>query len=385
MSERPFYSPPPAQLSTVPARLVLEDGSNFQGYRLGADRQEFGEVVFTTAMAGYQELLTDPSYRAQILVSTLAHVGNVGINAQDYESELCQVAGFVVADCPRRYSNWRAEKDLSSWLAERNVAGIWGVDTRALVRHIRQKGAMRGVISSDCGVSLAELHNRVLQSPAMEGRDLVAEVGWKEAPKTYPSSQKTAGYAGRFRVAAYDFGMKQNMLDLMSQEGLDVVRVAFNTSAREVLELGCQGVFLSNGPGDPAALGPIVAEIRQLLGKVPIFGICLGHQLLARALGASTYKLKFGHRGGNQPVLDLASGKVEITAQNHGFAVDVNGLDPRAQLSHLNLNDQTCEGIVAPELLAFSVQYHPESSPGPHDSRYLFERFTQNMEAFGQR
>ena len=385
------FSPLPHQQLAESASLVLEDGTVWSGSALGKRGESCGEVVFSTAMTGYQELLTDPSYRAQILVSTLAHVGNVGINAEDDESSRSWVAGFVVADVPRRYSNWRANTDLDSWLEQQGVVGIRDLDTRALVRHIRSQGAMRGIVSSS-EATTAELLDKVRKSPGMVGRDLVGEVSNPNrevlgsgprplgAEATNRLSARPADEPPRYRVVAYDFGVKRQMLELLQERGIEVTRVGPRTTAAEVLELKPDGVFLSNGPGDPAALTDIVTEVKALLGKVPIFGICLGHQLLGRALGAETFKLKFGHRGGNQPVLQIATGHVEITTQNHGFAVDPSTLDSRARVTHVNLNDQTCEGLEAPELRAFSVQYHPESSPGPHDSRYLFQSFTDLME-----
>lgn len=352
------------------AVLMLEDGTVFPGRGFGAPGLSFGEVIFSTAMTGYQELLTDPSYCGQILVSTAAHVGNVGINSGDHESGRAWLAGFAVQDAPRRYSNWRADLCLDSWLVSHQVVGICDVDTRAVVRHLREKGAMRGAVCS--GEIPKDLHQRILCHPDLVGRDLVREVTCREM---------TSFGQGGLHVVAYDFGMKQHMLNLMELHGLRLTRVPAGTTSAQVAELAPDGVFLSNGPGDPAALQSVVEQIRGFLGQVPLFGICLGHQLLARALGGETYKLKFGHHGSNHPVMDLSTGKVEITTQNHGFAVDTESLSGRAQLTHINLNDRTCEGIACPELGAFSVQYHPENAPGPHDSRYLFERFVSHMEA----
>ena len=355
-----------------PAILVLEDGTCFEGQALGKRGEQSGEVVFSTPMSGYQELLTDPSFCGQILVLTLAHVGNVGINFEDNESERCWPSGFVIGDLPRRYSNWRAHTDLDSWLESQGVVGICDLDTRALVRHIRTRGAMRGMVSSR-NLSIDLLQEQALQAPPMSGRDLVGEVSCTQR-EVWPAARPHP-----LRVVAYDFGIKRRMLQLLTEHGVEVLRVGARTRAAEVLSLKPDGVFLSNGPGDPAALGDIVEQVRELLGKLPMFGICLGHQLLGRALGAETFKLKFGHRGGNQPVLHIDTGRVEITTQNHGFAVDPHSLDERARVTHINLNDKTCEGLEAPQLSAFSVQYHPESSPGPHDSRYLFGRFVDLM------
>lgn len=349
--------------------LLLEDGTRFPGRGLGATGLSFGEVIFSTAMTGYQELLTDPSYCGQILVSTAAHVGNVGINAQDHESAKAWLAGFVVQDAPRRYSNWRADRSLETWLEQHGVVGLCDVDTRALVRHLRDQGAMRGAVCH--GPEPGDLRERIAHHPDLVGRDLVREV---------TCDQVTHHGDGRFHVVAYDFGMKQHMMHLMHWHGLKVTRVPATTSADDVLSWRPDGVFLSNGPGDPAALQGVVDQVRQLLGRVPLFGICLGHQLLGRALGGETFKLKFGHHGSNHPVKDLTTGRVEITTQNHGFAVDPSSLGSEVQLTHINLNDGTCEGLACPSQQAFSVQYHPENAPGPHDSRYLFERFVALME-----
>lgn len=349
--------------------LLLEDGTRFHGRSFGATGVRFGEVIFSTSMTGYEELLTDPSYAGQILVSTLAHVGNVGINLADHESEKPWLRGFVVQDAPRKFSNWRANTDLASWLKQNDVVGLCRVDTRAVVKHLRAHGAMRGAIC--VGPEPDDLLQQVKDSPHISDLNLVGEVTCTE-PTQYGQ--------GNRHVVALDFGMKNRMVDLMNYHGLRVTRVPAGTSAGEILKLKPDGVFLSNGPGDPARLQEAIVEIKKLLGKVPIFGICLGHQLLARALGAQTYKLKFGHHGSNHPVKNLSTGHVEITTQNHGFAVDSNTLPEGAEVTHINLNDQTCEGLKAPNLKAFSVQYHPENAPGPHDSRYLFADFLEMME-----
>lgn len=352
------------------AVLMLEDGTEFAGRGFGAPGISFGEVIFSTAMTGYQELLTDPSYCGQILVCTAAHVGNVGINAEDHESGKAWLAGFVVQDAPRKYSNWRADLSLDSWLVQHNVVGLCDVDTRAVVKHLREKGAMRGAVCS--GDIPSDLLQQILNHPDLVGRDLVSEVTCRQA---------TAYGDKGLHVVAYDFGMKQHMMNLMDLHGLRVTRVPASTTAAEAMALRPDGIFLSNGPGDPAALQSVVDQVNEMMGKVPIFGICLGHQLLGRALGGETYKLKFGHHGSNHPVKDLSTGRVEITTQNHGFAVDPKTLGSHVQLTHVNLNDGTCEGIACPDKMAFSVQYHPENAPGPHDSRYLFERFVKTMEA----
>lgn len=350
----------------VRAFLQLEDGTRFRGVAAGAHGYRLGEVVFSTAMTGYQELLTDPSYSGQILVSTVAHVGNVGVTPKDDESRRCWLQGFVVQDLCPFYSNWRALRGLPQWLQEQNVVAISGVDTRALVRHLRHHGCMRGVIWHEGTLDDVEQH---LQDwPRMEGSNLVDGV-------TPAQAQVYAGDCGRPRIVALDCGMKQEMLRLLLQQNFEVVRLPAHSSAEEILRWQPQGLFLSNGPGDPATLQDIVGNLRSLLGKVPMFGICLGHQLLGQALGGTTYKLKFGHRGCNQPVLHIPSGRVEVTTQNHGFAVDSASLPAGTLLTHRNLNDGTCEGLESAEARAFSVQYHPENSPGPHDSRYLFDKF----------
>ena len=352
------------------ALLMLEDGTEFKGRSFGAPGIHFGEVIFSTSMTGYEELLTDPSYAGQILVSTLAHVGNVGINMKDHESERPWLTGFVVQDAPRSFSNWRANTDLGSWLTEHNVVSICRLDTRAVVKHLRSRGAMRGAVCA--GPAPADLLEQIKNSPRIEEQNLVSTVTCKE--------KKSYGEENSLHVVAYDFGMKNRMVDLLLHHNLKVTRVPAHTTAEEVLALKPDGVFLSNGPGDPAYLESTVDQIKKLLNKVPIFGICLGHQLLARALGGETFKLKFGHHGSNHPVKNLATGRVEITTQNHGFAVDADTLPDNVKMSHLNLNDQTCEGLLAPDSRAFSVQYHPENAPGPHDSRYLFKNFLEMME-----
>lgn len=349
---------------------MLEDGSVFEGRGFGATGLSFGEVIFSTSMTGYQELLTDPSYRGQILVSTAAHVGNVGINLEDYESRAAWLSGFVVQDTPRRYSNWRAHQGLPSWLEQQNVVAVCDIDTRAVVKHLREKGSMRGAVCS--GPRPEDMLARIQRSPYLKDCPLVDEVSTTSIVSRGESP---------WHVVAYDFGMKNYMVDLLLAQDLKVTVVPARTKASEVAALNPQGLFLSNGPGDPATLPEVVAQVKEFLGKLPIFGICLGHQLLSRAVGADTFKLKFGHHGTNHPVKDLQTGRVEITTQNHGYAVDPSTLPEHARLTHINLNDKTCEGICVPELSAFSVQYHPENAPGPQDSRYLFERFLENLKA----
>jgi len=401
------------------ALLALEDGTTLRGRSFGATGETFGEVVFNTAMTGYQEVLTDPSYADQIVVMTSPHQGNYGLNAEDPESSRVQVAGFAVREASRRPSSWRAERSIHEELADAGVVGVEGIDTRRLTLHIRELGAMR------CGVSTedldpASLARRVRAQPGMEGADIARRVS---TPDPY-EARDLVGPAdpshGRvFRVAAYDFGLKRNSLRRLAATGCETTVFPAETPPADVLRVGFDGVFLSNGPGDPAATRYGIAVARELLGTVPVFGICLGHQLMAHALGGRTYKMKFGHRGANQPVKDLATGRVEITSHNHGFAVDPSGwkstgggggmigggyetseasrmseAPPAGQgpaatsvdtdfgpveLTHWNLNDGTLEGLRCLDIPAFSVQYHPEAAPGPHDSRHLFGRFRELM------
>lgn len=366
------------------AILLLEDGAVFHGASFGARGETFGEVVFNTAMSGYQEVLTDPSYHGQIVTMTYPHVGNYGVNPADIESSRVRVAGFIVREAVEAYSNYRATATLHDYLAGAGVVGIEGIDTRRLTRHIRSLGAMRGGISTD-DLEPESLRARVLASPDINGLNLVD-------PVTTPEPYRAADVVGsaveqpRFKVAAYDYGIKFNILRLLGEHGCDVTVYPAATPASEIVKGGYDGVFLSNGPGDPATVGTAITNIKNLLGTTPVFGICLGHQLLALALGARTYKLKFGHRGINQPVKRLDDGRVEVTSHNHGFTVDPGSLEDatafgRVEMSHVNLNDDTCEGLRCLDVPAFSVQYHPEASPGPHDARYLFDRFTELMEA----
>ncbi len=370
------------------ARLALEDGTVAAGSSFGATVDGAGEVVFNTALSGYQEVVTDPSYRGQVVVMTATQIGNVGWNPEDLESSRAWLSGFVVRELSPVVSNWRSRTRLEEALAEAGVAGICGVDTRTLTRRLRDGGAMRGLITSESRANLddRELVERVRKTPGLEGRDLVREVtsvapyGWDEPSWAWGSLSTTPPPAGR-HVVAYDFGIKRNILRRLVDSGFRVTVVPAATSAAEALALNPDGVFLSNGPGDPAAVPYAAEACRQIVARgVPLFGICLGHQILGLALGGTTYKLKFGHHGANQPVKDLATGKVEITSQNHGFAVDVASLAGRAQLSHVNLNDGTVEGMRLADQPAFSVQYHPEASPGPHDAAYLFDRFARLMD-----
>ncbi|HTA93682.1 MAG TPA: glutamine-hydrolyzing carbamoyl-phosphate synthase small subunit [Polyangiaceae bacterium] len=372
------------------AHLALADGTVFPGIAFGADTTTVGEVVFTTGMTGYQEVLTDPSYCGQIVTMTVPHVGNTGINLEDNESvnDKAQVAGFIIRDESPVVSNYRSEETLDAYLARSGVVGISDIDTRKLTRHLRDHGSQNGAIGSEPPDTLVD---RARNAPNMEGLDLVARV----SPKSrYEFSESRAGWGvkaldprangtpsdRRFHVVAFDYGAKRNILRCLVDTGFRVTVVPASTTAEEALKLDPDGIFLSNGPGDPAALPYAVESIRGLLGKKPIFGICLGHQLLALALGAKTYKLKFGHRGLNQPVKDLTTGKVEITTQNHGFVVDVESIKGSAKTTHLHLNDGSSEGLEAPDAHAFSVQYHPEAAAGPHDALYLFDRFRRMIE-----
>ncbi|CAN5703123.1 glutamine-hydrolyzing carbamoyl-phosphate synthase small subunit [soil metagenome] len=356
------------------AILVLEDGRTFHGASFGAEGETFGEMVFNTSMSGYQEILTDPSYAGQIVCMTYPLIGNYGVNEEDVESRRPWAEGFVVKEASRIASNWRSTETLDVYLQRNNIVGIERIDTRALVRHIRDKGAMRAAIST-IDLDPAKLLERVLTSPDMKDRELATTVTVDEKFE-YPSMDAT-----RFHVVAYDFGVKTNSLREFARIGCHITVVPAGTSAAEAIALKPDGIFLSNGPGDPSAMKSVINEIRKLAeSNVPMFGICLGHQLLGSAFGAETFKMKFGHRGGNQPIKDLTTGKVEITAHNHGFAFDADSLPAEIEVTHINLNDNTVAGLRHKTLPVFSVQYHPESAPGPHDSEYLFRRFIDLME-----
>lgn len=355
------------------AILVLEDGRTFHGASFGADGETFGEMVFNTSMSGYQEILTDPSYAGQIVCMTYPLIGNYGVNEQDVESRRPWVEGFVVKEASRIRSNWRSTETLDDYLREHGIVGIEKIDTRALVRHIRDKGAMRAGISS-VDIDAASLLKKVLASPDMKDRELASTVTADEA-FDYPAMDAT-----RHHIVAYDFGVKTNSLREFAKFGCKVTVVPADTTAEEVLALRPDGIFLSNGPGDPASMSKVIDEIKKLAAsEKPMFGICLGHQLIGQAFGGKTFKMKFGHRGGNQPIKNLTTGKVEITSHNHGFAVDPESLPADVEVTHINLNDNTVAGLRHKTLPVFSVQYHPESAPGPHDSEYLFERFVELM------
>ena len=363
------------------AILALEDGTYFVGYSFGAEGETQGELIFNTSMTGYQEILTDPSYRGQIVVMTYTQIGNYGINPEDVESKKVQVNGFVVKESFRRYSNWRAQKSLDEYLKENGVVGIEGIDTRALVKRIREKGVVRGVIST-VDLDPKSLVEKARRVPDISELDLVQEVSTREV---YSWSQGDwrllEGYGKRENdrplIAVLDFGVKFNILRRFTSEGAKVVVVPPEEAERFILERDPDAIFLSNGPGDPERVVVGIRLVRKFMEKKPVFGICLGCQIIGLALGGKTYKLKFGHHGGNHPVKDLRTGKVEITAQNHNFAIDPDTLPPEVEITHLNLLDETVEGIRHKELPVYAIQYHPEDSPGPHDSYYLFKEFVE--------
>jgi carbamoyl-phosphate synthase small subunit len=374
-----------AQLT--PAVLALEDGTVFEGQSFGAPVERTGEVVFNTAITGYQEIFTDPSYSGQIVVLTNPQIGNYGANDSDNEADRPYIEGLVVREFSPLASNWRADETAQQFLTGASLPVVAGIDTRALVRHLRSRGVMRGVLSAN-STDHAALVERARQSPSMAGLDLATRVS---TPERYtwdkgvdlcsPSDLEHDAAASRFHVVAYDFGIKRNILRRLVQVGCRLTVVPASTTAEDVLALKPQGVFLSNGPGDPEPLEYQAAQMRKLIGRVPMFGICLGHQILGLALGAKTYKLKFGHRGANHPVLNKITGSVEITSHNHGFAVDPDSLNlNEVEITHTNLNDETLEGFRHRNHPLFCVQYHPEAAPGPHDSRYLFDDFVKLME-----
>jgi carbamoyl-phosphate synthase small subunit len=369
------------------AILALENGKVFKGYAIGATEIEgAGEVVFNTAMSGYQEVLTDPSYKGQIVTFTSPHIGNYGVNLQDVESGKVQVEGIVVHELSKVFSNFRASISLDEYLKKYNITGIEGIDTRALVRMLRDEGAMRGIITTDIE-SPEKAVERARAIPSMDGLDLSGDVMsestfvWRAAEQEdFLQPADTEENEGKpFKVAAMDFGIKQNILRRLAMYGCDVTVFPATTSAEEILKSNPDGIFISNGPGDPAAIKYAVETIQKLVNEKPTFGICLGHQLLGLAFGAKTYKLKFGHHGVNHPVKNLMTGKIEVTSQNHGFAVDVDTLPNELEPTHINLNDNTLSGMRHKTLPVISVQYHPEAAPGPHDSDYLFKEFVRGM------
>jgi len=368
----------------VKAILLLEDGTVFKGSSFGAKATRCGEVVFNTAMTGYQEILTDPSYYEQIVTMTYPLIGNYGTNKDDVESGKIYAGGFIVKENCDYPSSWRNKNSLGDYLKANNIVGLEGIDTRALVKHIRTEGAMKGIISSQ-EFNISKLKQKLSRYPGLVDRDIVKDVTikkpyhWDKAVVDVITAQEDKPPI-KYKVVAFDYGIKQNILRLLRSHGCDVWVVPAKTPAKEVLSQKPDGVFLSNGPGDPGPVYYAINEIRKLLGKVPVFGICLGHQLLGLALGGKSYKLKFGHHGANHPVKNLKTGEIEITSQNHGFCLDIDSLkDKDVELTHINLNDQTLEGFRCRKIPAFCVQYHPEASPGPHDSNYLFEKWTKLM------
>lgn len=356
------------------AVLALEDGTIFRGKSFGASGERYGEVVFNTSMTGYQEILTDPSYKGQIVTMTYPLIGNYGVNKDDVESCKPFVEGFAVKEYSKIVSNWRSSQSLGGYLKENNIVGIEGIDTRALTLHIRQSGELKAVLSTE-DLDEKSLVKKAKDSPGLIGRDLVKDVSCQ---KIYTWNKQ-----GRYKVVVIDCGVKFNILRQLNQNNCQVTVVPAKTTSREIFGLKPEGILLSNGPGDPAALSAVINTTKELVGKLPIFGICLGHQMLGLALGGKTYKLKFGHHGGNHPVKDVKTGKISITVQNHGFCVDINTLDKRdVEITHINLNDQTLEGMRHRKLPVFSVQFHPETSPGPHDAQYLFQSFVKLMESW---
>jgi carbamoyl-phosphate synthase small subunit len=370
--------------------IGLEDGTILRGKGFGLEGWVAAEMCFNTSMTGYEEILTDPSYKGQVVALTCPEIGNTGINPEDEESEKPQVSGLVVRRLSRRASNWRQRETLDVYLRRYKIPAVEGVDTRALTRKLRIQGAMKGVLATN-GMSGEEAVRKAKEWPGLGAEDYVAQVTCKKSYEWDPEgldfpgklgTEKVAMPKARHRVAAIDCGMKRNILRLLRQEGIQPVVFQATAKAEEILKAKVDGVFLSNGPGDPAVPTYVHETVRNLVGKKPIFGICLGHQMLAHALGGKTFKLKFGHRGGNQPVKDLRSGKVSITSQNHGYAVDPTSLPKgKVEVTHINLNDGTCEGIQLKSGEAFSVQYHPEAAPGPHDAAYFFRQFSDLLDA----
>ena len=355
------------------AILYLEDGLFFTGKSLGSLGETSGEVCFNTGMTGYQEILTDPSYAKQMIAMCSPHIGNYGSNDSDIESSKIYATGFIIKSESIVSSNWRSTASLKEFLKAHNVVGIQDIDTRALTIHIRDKGAMNGIISTR-DFDIKSLRKKMKKIPSMEGLDLAKEVSRKRKTILSPKNKV------KYKIAAIDYGMKSNIYNIMLEDDAEISIFPASVSSKQILDYNPDGIFLSNGPGDPAAIDYGINTVQQLLGKKPIFGICLGHQILALALNARTFKMKFGHRGINQPVKNLKNDKIEITSQNHGFAVDKESLPSSVVITHTNLNDNTVAGIECKSLQAYSVQYHPESSPGPHDSRYIFKQFFQMMD-----
>lgn len=380
--------------ATNKAILALEDGRTFEGEAFGHHGTTTGEICFNTSMTGYQEIITDPSYRGQVVTMTYPLIGNYGVNPEDAESASPHVRGLVIGELSPVASNFRSRQSLGDYFVEHKILGIEGIDTRALTKHLRTAGSMRCCISTE--LSKEEAIQAANDSVPMAGSDFVKEVSttenfhWDKESRLWQIPSVSVGREGnydelapvKYKLVAFDFGVKYNILRCMRQAGFDIEVVNSRATAEEVLALNPDGIFLSNGPGDPAALDYIHAEVKKLLGKKPIFGICLGHQILTHAFGGTTYKLKFGHRGGNQPVKDLRSGKISITSQNHGFATDPDSLPDDVEITHINLNDNTVEGFRHKTFPAFSVQYHPEAAPGPNDAKYFFDEFAEMIENF---
>ncbi|MBI3593516.1 MAG: glutamine-hydrolyzing carbamoyl-phosphate synthase small subunit [Nitrospirae bacterium] len=354
------------------ALLILDDGNTFEGYSFGAEGETSGEVVFNTSMTGYQEIITDPSYQSQLVTMTYPHIGNYGINDSDHESRKPFLGGLIVKEVCFTPQNYYLSKTLDRYLKDNNIIGIFGIETRMLTRHLRDHGSRMGFIST-VEFNRNVLYSKLCKIQGIAGQDLAKKVTTDQIRNQSPEGRK------RFTVVVYDFGVKSNILKMLSVRGCESIVVPADTTAEKALSFAPDGILLSNGPGDPEAVSYAIRNVEKLICKRPIFGICLGHQILGLAMGGKTYKLKFGHHGGNQPVMDLRTRKVEITAQNHGYAVDVASISKEMVLTHINLNDQTVEGMRHKTLPIFSVQYHPEASPGPHDSSYLFDQFAEYM------
>ncbi|KAG6550116.1 hypothetical protein Mapa_008072 [Marchantia paleacea] len=371
--------------TTVDTRLVLEDGTVWRGRSFGATGTQVGEVVFNTSLTGYQEILTDPSYAGQFVLMTQPHIGNTGINTDDEESDECFLGGLIVRNLSATVSNWRSTEPLSDYLKKRNVMGITDIDTRAITRRLREDGSLVGVLTTDSTKTDEEILH-MAQNWSIVGKDLISGVSckepyeWKDKTGTeWEFSKEVSTNMDTFNVVAYDFGVKQNILRRLTSYGCKITVVPSTWPASEVLKLNPDGVLFSNGPGDPSAVPYAVESVRECIGQVPVFGICMGHQLLGQALGGKTFKMKFGHHGGNHPVRHLPTGRVEISAQNHNYAVDPASLPEGVEVTHINLNDGTCAGMTFPAMKVMSIQYHPESSPGPHDADPAFYDFIQMM------